>query len=186
MGKREQEWERTTVGNYGWFGGTIPGFEREARSVKRETRPGYEKEMAGKQQKSCNSETELADESVGGWRRLSGIKGWSNREEQRGEPGQGGGNRNGEKEGQLQTRAATGGRRNTTCSILYRYFHGRTASLVASNHPPPSCLYPKPVPLPLPPFVTPSTAPLASYLFVTVSLVSHEPINIFFDVQRIN
>lgn len=106
--------------------------------MKRETRPGYEKEMAGKQQKSCNSETELADESVGGWRRLSGIKGRSNREEQRGEPGQGGGNRNGEKEGQLQTRAATGGRRNTTCSILYRYFHGRTASLVASNHPPAS------------------------------------------------
>lgn len=143
MGKREQEWERTTVGNYGWFGGTIPGFEREARSVKRETRPEYEKEMAGKQQKSCNSETELADESVGGWRRLSGIKGRSNREEQRGEPGQGGGNRNGEKEGQLQTRAATGGRRNTTCSILYRYFHGRTASLVASNHPPASLPLPQ-------------------------------------------
>lgn len=143
MGKREQEWERTTVGNYGWFGGTIPGFEREARSVKRETRPGYEKEMAGKQQKSCNSETELADESVGGWRRLSGIKGRSNREEQRGEPGQGGGNRNGEKEGQLQTRAATGGRRNTTCSILYRYFHGRTASLVASNHLPASLPLPQ-------------------------------------------
>ena len=37
----------------------------------------------GKQEKSCNSETELADESVGGWRRLSGIKGRSNRERER-------------------------------------------------------------------------------------------------------
>lgn len=53
-------------------------FEREARSVKRETRPGHEKEgvergeRGGGREKSCNSETELADESVGGWRRLSG------------------------------------------------------------------------------------------------------------------
>ncbi|KYN36712.1 hypothetical protein ALC56_08503 [Trachymyrmex septentrionalis] len=35
---------------------------------------------------------------------------------------------------------------------------------------------------PGPPFLAPSSAPLVSYLFVTVSLVSHEPINIFFDV----
>ena len=90
--------------------------------MKRETRPTEsererERERVGKQEKSCNSETELADESVGGWRRLSGIKGRSNRErerereEQRGEPKgerqKGVETETREKEGRLRTREGT-------------------------------------------------------------------------------
>lgn len=135
-----------------------------------------------------NSGTELVDESVGGYRRLSRRRATSNteqegsREEKRetndGEEG-GEATRWIERQDRDERRRGRGNeqRRRERERILflrlYRYFHGRSPLL-------------KPVAVPGPPFPAPSSAPLASYLFVTVSLVSHEPINIFFDVRRIN
>jgi len=144
-----------------------------------------------------NSGTELVDESVGGYRRLSRRRATSNTEQEgnweekretnvgeEGEPARrierqdrderrrGRENRGKEREREREKERERE-RERILFLRLYRYFHGRSPLL-------------KPVAVPGPPFSAPSSAPLASYLFVTVSLVSHEPINIFFDVRRIN
>lgn len=131
-----------------------------------------------------NFGTELVDESVGGYRRLSRRRATSNTEQEgsweekretteKEEESQAD-RRTGQRRAWKRKREEREGKRERILFLrLYRYFHGRSPLL-------------KPVAVPGPPFPASSSVPLASYLFVTVSLVSHEPINIFFDVRRIN
>ncbi|KYM99901.1 hypothetical protein ALC62_09522 [Cyphomyrmex costatus] len=96
-----------------------------------------------------NSGTELVDESVGGYRRLSRRRATSNTEQ----------------EGSREEKR--------TVSKADRKTRQRRVQETKRERIEPG-----------PPFLAPSSAPLVSYLFVTVSLVSHEPINIFFDSRE--